>query len=93
MTGSDRTNFSASMSGAPSLVNGLNSFSSSTKLTGSQTSVKSPVPEINFVDNLLEKAKFYTSLCLGKYDTFSAMLRYEAETSPFSTSIISFCVI
>lgn len=65
MTGSERTNISASMSGAPSLVNSLNSYSSSTKLNGSQASVKSPIPEPTFVDNFLEKAKFYTSLCLG----------------------------
>lgn len=66
MTGSDRSTISASMSGAPSLVNSLNSFSSNIKLNGSQSNVKSPVPEQSFVDNFLEKAKFYTSLCLGE---------------------------
>lgn len=65
MTGSDRTTISASMSGAPSLVNSLNSFSSNSKLNCSQTNVKSPEPEQNFIANFLEKAKFYTSLCLG----------------------------
>ncbi|XP_031625835.1 protein tipE isoform X2 [Contarinia nasturtii] len=68
MTGSERTTISASMShgmsGAPSLVNSLNSYSSNTKLNGSQ-GIKSPEPEPNFIDNFLEKAKFYTSLCLG----------------------------
>lgn len=66
MTGSERTTISASMSGAPSLVNSLNSYSSSTKLNGSKT-ILSPEPEISFVDNFLEKAKFYTSLCLGNF--------------------------
>lgn len=72
MTGSDRTTINASMSGAPSLVNSFHSFhsfhsfSSSAKLNGSQTNVKSPEPEQSFVENFLEKAKFYTSLCLGK---------------------------
>lgn len=66
MTGSEQTTINASMSGAPSLVNSLNSFSSSCKLNGSQANVKSPEPEPDFVANFLEKAKFYTSLCLGK---------------------------
>lgn len=70
MTGSDRTTISASMSGAPSLVNSLNSFSSSSKLHCSQTNVKSPEPEQSFIANFLEKAKFYTSLCLGKFENF-----------------------
>lgn len=60
-------NTTVSMSGAPSVGNGLNSYSSSTKLNGSQANVKSQEPEPSFVDNLLEKAKFYTSLCLGMW--------------------------
>lgn len=63
MAGSERTNISASMSAAPSLVNSLNSYSSSTKLNGSQAAI----PEPSFVENFLEKAKFYTSLCLGNF--------------------------
>lgn len=66
MTGSERTNISASMSGAPSVVNSLNScYSSSTKLNGSQANVKSAISELSFVEDFLQKAKFYTSLCLG----------------------------
>lgn len=69
MTGSsnDRRNISASMSGAPSLVNSLNSFSSNSKLSISPSQVKSPIPEPTFVERSLEKAKFYTSLCLGEF--------------------------
>lgn len=71
MTGSsnDRRSISASMSGAPSLVNSLNSFSSSSKLNINQAQIKSP-PEQSFVEIFLEKAKFYTSLCLGKCADF-----------------------
>lgn len=66
MTASERTTINASMSAAPSLVNSLNSFSSNSKLSFSQATVKSPEPEPDFIANFLEKAKFYTSLCLGK---------------------------
>ena len=66
MTGSvnEGTTLSASMSSMPSLVNSLQS------LTGSKASInnrpKSPEAE-EVIAELLEKAKFYTSLCLGKY--------------------------
>lgn len=67
MTGSSngRTTISASMSEAPSLATSLHSFASTSKLS-LNNAVKSPVQEENVVADLLEKAKFYTSLCLGK---------------------------
>ena len=67
MTGSsdDRTTISASMSGAPSLANSLNSFASCSKLS-QNSKLKSQEPEENVIADLLEKAKFYTSLCLGE---------------------------
>lgn len=66
MATSERTaNAGASMSGATSFVNSLNSYSSNTKLTGSQATVRTAVPEQTFIESFLEKAKFYTSLCLG----------------------------
>lgn len=63
-SGNDGTTMSASMSGVPSIVNSLQS------LTGSKLSVnsrpKSPEAE-EVIAELLEKAKFYTSLCLGEF--------------------------
>lgn len=72
MTGSskiDRTSISASMSGAPSLANSLHSFASShsSKLSLNSTRLQQTNNvEENMVTDLLEKAKFYTSLCLGR---------------------------
>lgn len=68
MTRSERTTISASMSGAPSLVNSLQSLTSGSKLSFAQASLKSTdEPERSFIEEFLAKAKFYTSLCLGKY--------------------------
>lgn len=56
------------MSGAPSLANSLHSFASSnsSKLSLSSKSKQSnAVEDGSVVTDLLEKAKFYTSLCLG----------------------------
>lgn len=65
MTGSmnDGSSIGASLSGMPSLVNSMQS------LTNSKISLhrpKSPEAE-EVIAELLEKAKFYTSLCLGTY--------------------------
>lgn len=70
MTGSseDRVTLSASMSGAPSLTHSLHSFSSKSKLSLNNSLSLAPEKEAkteDFVTELLEKAKFYTSLCLG----------------------------
>lgn len=76
MTGSSegRVTLSASMSGeAPSLTHSMHSFSSKSKLSlnNSQSlAAEKPAPKKeDFVTELLEKAKFYTSLCLGKLTT------------------------
>lgn len=68
MTRSEGTTISAStMSGAPSLVNSLQSLTSGSKLSFAQGSVKSAdFPPRSFITEFLEKAKFCTSLCLGK---------------------------
>lgn len=71
MTGSsanERTTLSATMSGAPSLATSLHSYASTSKLSlnSSQRAKTSPPPaEDTIITDLLEKAKFYTSLCLG----------------------------
>lgn len=66
MTGSaDGNTITASMSGVPSIMNSLNSLASSKLSVHSRP--KSPEAE-EVIAELLEKAKFYTSLCLGKCD-------------------------
>lgn len=65
MTGSaDGNSITASMSGVPSIMNSLNSLGSSKLSVHSRP--KSPEAE-EVIAELLEKAKFYTSLCLGKF--------------------------
>lgn len=65
MTGSaDGNTITASMSGVPSIMNSLNSLASSKLSVHSRP--KSPEAE-EVIAELLEKAKFYTSLCLGMY--------------------------
>lgn len=78
MTGSSngRTSISASMSEAPSLATSLHSFASTSKLS-LNNAVKSPVQEENVVADLLEKAKFYTSLCLGENPTATTLCYYQ----------------
>lgn len=64
MTGSaDGNTITASMSGVPSIMNSLNSLGSSKLSVHSRP--KSPEAE-EVIAELLEKAKFYTSLCLGE---------------------------
>lgn len=69
------------MSGAPSLVNSLNSYSSNTKLNVGSQSIKSPESEQPFLDHLLEKAKFYTSLCLGIKPSFKFYISFFVSVS------------
>lgn len=59
------TSLNASDSDIPSIANSLQNLTSS-KQTLSQQPPQSPDPE-QFIAELLEKAKFYTSLCLGKW--------------------------
>lgn len=72
----DRTTISATMSGAPSLANSLHSFSSHSSRFSLHSKFKQSQQlqhsqqlnnEDDLVTDLLEKAKFYTSLCLGNY--------------------------
>lgn len=66
MTGSaDGNSITASMSGVPSIMNSLNSLASSKLSVNSRP--KSPEAE-EVIAEFLEKAKFYTSLCLGKIE-------------------------
>lgn len=66
MTGSvnDGSAISASMGGVPSIVNSLQSLTSSKLSLNARP--KSPQAE-EVIAELLEKAKFYTSVCLGKF--------------------------
>lgn len=59
----EQTTKSVSSSRSPLPVSGFNSLASSRSSLSKKT--KSPEPE-EVIAELLEKAKFYTSLCLGK---------------------------
>lgn len=80
MTGSfvERTSISAStMSAAPSLMNSIHGYgsSNSSKLSLNSKSKQSIVVEpVDVVADLLEKAKFYTSLCLGMCAPLSSII-------------------
>lgn len=85
MTGSanERTTISATMSCAPSLATSLHSYASTSKLSlnnGAKATPKTEVVEENLVTDILEKAKFYTSLCLGK---ISLILNFSFEILSF----------
>lgn len=61
----EQTTKSVSSSRSPLPISGFNSLASSRSSLSKKT--KSPEPE-EVLAELLEKAKFYTSLCLGEFE-------------------------